>query len=137
MISTARVVALAAAIMTLTGCDILGIGEPIEACTRAGCTSGVTVKLSANPGESYRVEIFEGGATTPAKVQLCSLAEQCSSSVFFADYRPQGNVRVRVVTSRGAITSPSQILNYDVVTPNGPDCTPTCFIALVNMPLPG
>ena len=134
--SPARIVALVAAIFTLGGCDILGIGEPIRNCTLIGCTSGVTVTLSGNPGESYRVEIIEAGSSIPTKVQNCSAGAQCSPTVHFADYQPQGTVRIRVVTSRGAVTSQPQNLTYDAVTPNGPDCSPTCFVALVNMPLP-
>jgi hypothetical protein len=131
-----RPVVIAASIAMLAACDTLGIGEPDRNCTLIGCTSGVTVQLSGSPGDSYRVEIFEGNASIPTKVQTCSLGAECPSVVHFTDYRPQGSVRVRVVIGQRTITSQSQILTYVANTPNGPDCDPTCFNALVNMPLP-
>jgi hypothetical protein len=120
----------------VAGCDALGIGEPTRNCTLIGCNSGVTVQLSGNPGESYRVEIFEAGSTIPTKVQTCSLGADCPSFVHFTDYRPAGSVRVRVVIGQRSVTSQPQLLTYVANTPNGPDCAPTCFNALVNMPLP-
>jgi hypothetical protein len=135
-IKPAVVVAMAAAIVVIGGCDTLGIGEPTRNCTLIGCTSGVTVQLSGNPGDSYRVEIFESGSSIPTKVQTCSLGADCPSMIHFTDYRPQGSVRVRVVVGSRAITSQPQTLTYVANTPNGPDCDPTCFNALVNMPLP-
>ena len=131
-----RAAVIAAAIVASAGCDVLGIGEPEKECTLIGCSSGVTVQLSGNPGESYRVEIFEAGSNIATKVQNCSLGAECQSQIHFADYQPQGPIRVRVVTSRGAITSQPQILTYVPTTPNGPDCSPTCLNAFVNMPLP-
>jgi hypothetical protein len=132
----ARVVALVAACFIVTSCKQFNISGPIHECTLIGCTSGVTVTLSGTPMESYRVEIIEAGSSIANKVQICSAGAECSTTVHFDNYQPQGNVRIRVVTSRGTATSPPILLRYNPVTPNGPDCSPTCLIANVTMPLP-
>lgn len=110
----------------IASCD--SISGPI--CTQRDCQNGLSVVLSEPPTGAYTLEVLELGQE-PRSFE-CALDTGCPDRMFFASVSaPQ--VTVRLTTSSGTRSEIFQ-LTYTPFQPNGPGCSPICFIADVTFP---
>ncbi len=116
-----------AALLLLTG------SATASCCTKAGCSSGLTVRIRGEIPLEYRVLASTDGQ--PPVVFECTPGRVfCASGVLlFNDFTPnRGSVRVE--TSAG-VTTKEFTPNYRTFAPNGKDCGPICRIADVEITL--
>ena len=101
-------------------------------CTQIGCDSGLAVVVEGTPPGAFRVEARASGEAP--RVEECRSARDCGR-IFFTGFLP-AEVTVEVIA--GEATSSRTVLPaYETLTPNGPDCPPTCRQARVTVPWPG
>jgi hypothetical protein len=111
----------------LAGCSL---GEPVT-CTGIECSNALVVELGGGVPSSYTIE---ARGNNEIRSYTCTEASLCREAVF-TGFTPT-QVTIRVTWSGGSaeeVVTPS----YEVVQPNGPDCPPTCRLAVVTITLPG
>lgn len=130
-----RLPLVAAASAALLGTACLSSSDPGGVCTLASCSTGLRVDLSSALPEGSRLEIFE--VATPAQVRTvpCTASQRCEQFVFLVDYQPTGPIQIRIVTPGRTVTGSPITPVFQTVTPNGPDCPPSCRQARVNAPV--
>ncbi len=103
-----------------------------DGCTLIGCFSGLTVNFATPPTVAYTVEVNSGfgGATYTFN---CPDPSRCTGA-FFPDYLPD-RVLITVTTLRGSQRTES-LPQYQVHTPNGANCPPSCRNGQVTVALP-
>jgi len=74
------------------------------------------------------------GATAKYVVE-CPDPEVCGTRHFFQDFTPD-RVAVRLIIGVDTVFWPETILDYVETQPNGPNCSPTCYLATITIPVP-
>ncbi len=116
-------------------------------CTEAGCVDGLTVELQPEIPSTYDVELVLDGASGTF---TCTKHEDggwqvtdesgevpiwgCVGSQFeIADETPKSvqiTVSAQDIDWTGSVDADP---DYEVIQPNGPNCTPTCSIATLTI----
>ena len=102
-----------------------------HACTLMACLDGVSVVIIGSASTEYSVELSdsEGGS----KSDTCTTRPDGSCRRQFSNYHPE-EVTVRV-SGPDQEVSVTVRPDYQKSQPNGPDCTPTCYLATVALDL--
>jgi hypothetical protein len=145
---------LAAACGSGGGEDGNGGTGPIHACTQIGCDDGLTIAFSLDEPGTYAFEIVADGEAITCSVTLplppCGSggASNCSASdvfigesgcaldpsaqsledLVFSGTNP-ASVEITVLRDGVEIAHRGFTPKYETVTPNGPECEPTCHLA--------
>ena len=122
---------VALGIGALSGCSIF---EP-EACTLVGCSEGLTVRLTSQPTEPYRIELFTPGAQQPFHSYECDGGEGCSQGTH-SSRLTVSQILVRVTTAAGSLFTEVPNVVYRKTYPNGRGCDPPCLSATVTAEVP-
>lgn len=130
-----RLSAIVAAPILLFAAGCVSSSEPDGVCTLIGCSSGLRIDLSSALPEGSRLEVFEVATPTQVRTIPCTASQRCEQFVFLVDYQPTGPIQVRIVTPGRTVTGSAVTPVFQTVTPNGPDCPPSCRQARVNAPV--
>jgi len=126
-------IAACASMFLVPGCG----GDTItRVCTAAGCSSGLTVQLSAIPTGAFTVEAFIDGRPQLQYVYRCDGGIACRTSAVFLEGLVTSRVTLRVPTVQGTRTVEFPNVVYIDRYPNGRDCDPRCANATVAVDLP-
>lgn len=128
-----RVVLLAAALVPASsGCE-----PPLGACTLIGCTSGLTVELSALPVGAFSVALQAGapGESPEYRYDCAAGGAPCAREILFPGFLAE-RVLVTVTTTSGSVTREFTDVRFTASRPNGPRCEPVCRNARVRFSVP-
>ena len=121
---------LAAVVLSLLpGCQPPPPEPPPRACTKIGCSDGITVVVKNAPAVPYTVEVVLPDGTS--RTSRCEAAPGCDAGLFFEEVTAE-ELTVRVTAGAG---SSSQVVrpSYQTAQPNGPGCPPVCKQARVSV----
>ena len=114
-----------------SGCDELPfIGDRI--CTAAGCSDGVSVRVSDQRPDSISISLFINEDAEPFASRHCTMPDQ--TCALFAEGVTPERVTVQIDWEGGAFRE-TFTLQYEEFKPNGPDCPPTCRNAATEIEL--
>lgn len=110
-------------IIVLTSCHELIDLEPQPiACTKIGCSDGISLVLNKVLPESAIIEFsFEGSSQTLTCAQLPCFG----NTIFIADKTPS-QLSIKISNDGSVLHESSHTPTYTINTPNGPDCPPDC-----------
>jgi hypothetical protein len=97
-----------------------------------GCESGLTVMIEPRPAGSFRVE---AAADDSVRTVECDAQRPCEGGAFFRDFTAD-RATIRVIVANDTTTR-TVAPSYEALTPNGPECPPTCMRATVTVSLDG
>jgi hypothetical protein len=109
-------------------------------CTLLGCEAGLNITLPAEVSQAYQLKLTATGkdemmATCPAEgssTLRCWPAEPGqAASVFVPQYTPE-EVTIEITTDDQVLTQTVKP-SYKDLKPNGPDCSPTCTQATIEL----
>lgn len=118
---------------------------PKHVCTQIACSDSLTLNFSHNLDYPYTADLIgnNGEATrvtcdTTGNVSTSSgglVTAVCQANALTINQFTPRQVTIKITWSSDSYTTITRP-EYDIYEPNGPDCQPTCYQAIVELTLP-